>query len=82
MNKEDVELLKRILEFINQVPNRKYRDSYQLGSELNKLIKDLITKCPFCGETENFHYNHDYSEKNCPVIDILCNQCGETFKTN
>jgi len=35
--------------------------------------------CPKCGETENLHYNLDYLKAERPVIDILCNKCGETF---
>jgi hypothetical protein len=38
MNKTD--LLKKILEFLNTVPNRKYGDNYQLCSELSKYIKE------------------------------------------
>jgi hypothetical protein len=38
-----------------------------------------IYKCPKCGETENFHYNYDYSKAHRPVVDILCNNCGEMF---
>ena len=41
MRKSDVGLLKRILVFLNQVPNRKYGDNYQLASELTKLITSL-----------------------------------------
>lgn len=36
-------------------------------------------KCPKCGEEENFHFNYDYSKKELPVIDVMCNECGETF---
>jgi hypothetical protein len=36
-------------------------------------------KCPKCGETENFHYNYDYSKAHRPILDILCNECGEMF---
>jgi uncharacterized Zn finger protein len=39
-------------------------------------------RCPKCGEEKNFHYNYDYSRKDIPVIDILCNECGEFFKQN
>ena len=36
-------------------------------------------KCPKCGETKNLHYNLDYTRQNRPVIDVLCNECGEFF---
>lgn len=35
--------------------------------------------CPKCGETKNFHYNYDYTKQHRPVIDILCNECGNFF---
>ena len=38
------------------------------------------TECPNCISRENFHYNHDYSKKDMPIIDITCNECGTTFK--
>jgi uncharacterized Zn finger protein len=37
-------------------------------------------KCPNCGEEENFHFNYDYSKKDMPIVDILCNKCGQIFK--
>lgn len=36
--------------------------------------------CPKCGNDWNFHFNYDYSKKEMPVIDILCNECGEFFE--
>lgn len=36
--------------------------------------------CPKCGNDCNFHFNYDYSKKEMPVIDILCNECGEFFE--
>ena len=35
--------------------------------------------CPKCGNNDNFHYNYDYSKADRPLIDILCNECGEFF---
>lgn len=35
---KDDELLKRILEFLNKVPNNKYGDNYKLASELTERI--------------------------------------------
>lgn len=37
-------------------------------------------KCPHCGNTDNFHFNYDWSKRDLPVMDVLCNECGETFK--
>lgn len=39
------------------------------------------TICPHCGEKENFHFNYDYTQKHPPLIDILCNECGEFFNS-
>ena len=36
-------------------------------------------KCPKCGEEENLHYNYDWSKQTRPIIDVLCNECGEFF---
>lgn len=40
---------------------------------------EMIYKCPKCGETENLHYNYDYTKQHRPVIDVLCNECGTFF---
>ena len=42
----------------------------------------MILKCPKCGEEENLHYNLDWSKNPPPVINILCNECGEFFDTD
>jgi len=39
------------------------------------------TICPHCGEKENFHFNYDYTQKDVPIIDVLCNECGEFFNS-
>jgi len=39
-------------------------------------------KCPKCGNEENFHFNYDYTQKDMPVIGILCNECGEFFNND
>lgn len=36
--------------------------------------------CPKCGNDENFHFNYDYGKKELPIINILCNECGEFFE--
>lgn len=36
--------------------------------------------CPKCKNEENFHFNYDYSKKEMPVEEVLCNECGEFFK--
>jgi uncharacterized Zn finger protein len=40
--------------------------------------------CPNCGNEDNFHFNYDYTKKELPIINILCNECGNFFelKTN
>lgn len=35
--------------------------------------------CPHCGESENLHFNFDWSKQHRPIIDVLCNECGEFF---
>ena len=37
--------------------------------------------CPHCGEEENFHFNYDYTQKHMPIINVLCNECGEFFNS-
>jgi hypothetical protein len=38
-----------------------------------------MNKCPKCGETELFQFTYDYSKAHRPVVNILCNNCGEMF---
>lgn len=38
-----------------------------------------IDICSKCGETGNFQFTFDYSKAHRPVINILCNNCGELF---
>ena len=40
------------------------------------------TICPHCGEKKNFHFNYDYAQKHMPIINVLCNECGEFFDNN
>ena len=35
--------------------------------------------CTYCGNNDNFHHNYDYSKKDLPVEEILCNECGKFF---
>ena len=35
--------------------------------------------CPNCENKENFHFNYDWSKQTRPIIDIMCNECGEIF---
>lgn len=42
-------------------------------------MEEIIT-CPNCGENENLHYNYAWHLPNIPVVDVLCNECGECFK--
>jgi len=36
--------------------------------------------CPNCSEEENFHFNYDLGKEEIPIINILCNECGEFFE--
>lgn len=42
-----IELLEKILIFLNVVPNRKYGDNYMLASQLEELIKEEKKKDEF-----------------------------------
>lgn len=69
-------------EFIRQKKQQAYE---QIKMQIEKAIKNAPPKpkeiiCPKCGEKENFHFNDDYSKKERPLINILCNECGSTFK--
>ena len=35
--------------------------------------------CPQCGNKDNLHYNYDWSKQHRPIIDVMCNECGEYF---
>jgi hypothetical protein len=51
---------------------------YSYAHTNSNLWDDEVT-CPNCPESENFHFNHDESKPNKPLIDVLCNECGKTF---
>lgn len=36
--------------------------------------------CPKCRNKDNLHFNYDWSEQHRPIIDVMCNECGEYFK--
>lgn len=38
--------------------------------------------CPKCAESKNLHFNYDWSKQHRPIIDVLCNECGEFFGEN
>jgi hypothetical protein len=40
---------------------------------------EYIYKCPNCGETKNLHFNYDYSKQHRPILEVMCNFCGEFF---
>lgn len=51
-------------------------------SEIRVKYKlDLDAPCPMCGEKENLHGNYDYAQKNRPLIETLCNECGNIYAT-
>ena len=39
-------------------------------------------QCSSCGETENIHFNYDYTQAHRPIKDIVCNACGEEYPGN
>jgi hypothetical protein len=44
----------------------------------NNIMEEQII-CPNCGEDENIHINYDWSKKENPVEEYLCNECGIYF---
>jgi hypothetical protein len=36
-------------------------------------------KCHNCGESKNLHFNYDYSKQHRPILEVMCNFCGEYF---
>jgi hypothetical protein len=34
-------------------------------------------KCSNCGESENIHFNYDYTKAHRPIKEIICNECGK-----
>lgn len=44
--------------------------------KLNNMEEEC---CPKCGECENIHANYDWSKKERPVKEYLCNECGTYF---
>lgn len=40
---------------------------------------DVEAPCPHCGEEENIHTNYEYSERDRPIEEFLCNECGKYF---
>ncbi len=42
--------------------------------------QEEIIICPNCGEKENFHFNYDWTKSERPIVDIMCNECGEFFE--
>jgi hypothetical protein len=54
--------------------------SLQQPKEIDVEIKmNLDSPCPNCGEEENIHGNYDMSVLDRPLINSLCNECGEYF---
>lgn len=57
-----------------------YLDPVVLGLKLKGKNDDRKWVCQKCGNEENFQFNYDYSKKELPIIDVLCNECGEFFE--
>jgi len=51
-------------------------DLFPTNPLYEKLEDDV---CPKCKNSENLHFNYDYSKKDRPIINVLCNECGEFF---
>jgi len=51
----------------------------QKGEIIVMYQLDLDAPCPNCGESENLHGNYDYNQKDRPLIETLCNECGKIF---
>lgn len=60
-----------------------YKDTFvsmciESYNKINNMEYKVV--CPKCGNEENFHFNYDYSKKDLPIEDVLCNECGEFFE--
>jgi hypothetical protein len=55
-----------------------FESDYELETIDEALIRlnDSKLICPKCKNEENFHENRDYSKKEQPVTEIICNECG------
>jgi hypothetical protein len=54
-----------------------FEQYYNETFNTNKMEEEY---CPKCGELENIHTNYDWSKKDRPVEEYLCNECGTYFK--
>ena len=85
----------RMIHWKESIKKQEFKDSPKPFEESDKAVHERAVKslqpklpksvilslcCPKCKEKENFHFNYDYSEKDMPVNEILCNECGEFFK--
>jgi hypothetical protein len=41
---------------------------------------ETLYKCILCDETENLHFNYDWSKAERPVLEYICNNCGLVTK--
>ena len=48
--------------------------------DLPYIEEETDDRCPNCGEYENIHTNYDWTKKDRPVEEYLCNECGTYFK--
>lgn len=47
-----------------------------------KIKKNKEFSCPKCNNKENLHINYDYNKKELPIMNVLCNECGNFFEEN
>lgn len=52
---------------------------YEFESHLDYMNEEEVI-CPNCGEKENFHFNYNYTKKDLPIEEVLCNECGSFFE--
>ena len=80
MNKEQLrsELIK--YEDFKKFTDTKDKIPEQIIDEYLSQQPESEDECPACGESDNLHYNYDYTKEDKPVEDVICNECGEIFK--
>jgi DNA-directed RNA polymerase subunit M/transcription elongation factor TFIIS len=66
------------IKYVHQLQNL----YFALTGEELKIKTDSKLICPKCKNEENFHENRDYSKKEQPVTEIICNECGTIINKN
>jgi hypothetical protein len=76
-----------LIDFLEYLRENDYKaNDMRLDEYIDEYLKSntSVKICPYCGNMANFHNNYDYANENPyeNIIDILCNECGETFNTD